>query len=169
MPSYTSRPPAAASRDAMATRYLTGQGSVVLPAGPVEVRAALLDPEALRGAIPGADAVEQVGPAQFRATISFGAGRLRGRYAAELTLSESRLGAMQLQGGSQGPLGGGTASAQVELTALAGGRTRLSWTYQGTVSGPVALLGRRLLQTGNDLFIHRFFAVLAGRLRAGGA
>ncbi len=149
----------------MRDQALSGSGSAVLRAAPDDLWAALLDPAVLRIAIPNADHVSRTGDGHFTALISFGVGRWRGRYVAELDLSNVRPPhALDLEGQAAGGLGRGTASAHVTLSAVEGGCTRVGWRYRGRVAGPVALVGRALLQAGSDIFIKQFFRVLADQV-----
>lgn len=123
----------------------------------------------LRAAIPGAVGVEQLDEARYRATIAFGVGWITGRYTAELVLAGmQRPQRLDLSGHSKGAFGKGEARAHVEIAALVAGGSRLDWRYEGTVSGPVAFVGRRLLQVASDLFIQRCFANLSQLIRSSG-
>ena len=76
--------------------------------------------------------------------------------------------ALNLAGTSRGALGGGSATARVELTALGPAQTRIAWTYDGVVTGPVAMAGTMLLQASSTLFVQRFFAAVARHVTAYG-
>jgi len=146
----------------VATRRMAGAGRTEVPAAPAAVLAALLDPAVLATLIPGADSVEQSGEGRFSALLSFGVGTLRSRYRIELDLSgRDHAQAILLQGSSRGGLGGGNANGRVALRQSRPGRTSIDWSYEGEVTGAVALAGDTLLQISARLFVHRFFAALA--------
>ena len=147
---------------------LTGQGSVELAADRARVWSALLDPQILRMLVPGADQIDGADN-HYEARLSFGVGRLRGRFEVGLTLANLEPPrALDLVGTSRGLLGGGSANARVELTALGPARTRIAWTYDGVVTGPIAMAGTTLLQASSTLFVQRFFAAVARHVTAHG-
>ena len=125
---------------------------------------ALLDPAVLRALIPGAEQVEQHAPGAYRAALSFGVGRVRGRYATKLTLSNvDPPHSLDLEGESQGRFGQGWARAHVTIAGPPNGPVRITWRYEGGVSGLVSYAGRPVLQVAGHLFVERFFRTLAQR------
>ncbi len=143
---------------------LVGEGSASVTAAPGAVWNALLDPAVLQALIPGAELVEQHAPGAYRATLSFGVGRVRGRYATKLTLSNiDPPQVLDLAGDSQGRFGQGWARAHVQLAGPPEGPTRITWRYEGGVSGLVSYAGRPVLQVAAHLFVERFFRSLAQR------
>ena len=124
----------------------------------------MLDPSVLQAVIPGADLVEQHAPGGYRASLSFGVGRLRGRYATRLNLENvDPCRSRDMAGDSSGRCGEGWATAHVLLDGPAAGPTRIIWHYDGGVSGLVAYAGRPVLQMAGHLFVERFFRALAQR------
>ena len=131
------------------------------------VWSALLDPIILRRLVPGADRVVHPDPDRFEASLSFGVGRVRGRYEVELQLSEVvPFRALDIAGQARGWLGGGRATAHVELKETGRARTVVAWRYAGVVTGPVALAGKALLGGTSRLFVQRFFLALSRHLAA---
>ena len=55
---------------------------------PERVWAMLLDPETLQAVIPGCHSVEKISDTHFRADVTLGIGPVKGRYRAEVNLSE---------------------------------------------------------------------------------
>ncbi len=148
-------------------RAISGQGRVEVAASCDRLWSALLDPTILRCLIPGADRVVHPDPDRFEASLSFGVGRVRGRYEVELRLSKVvPPRALDLAGQARGWLGGGLATAHVELKEAGRARTVVAWRYAGVVTGPVALAGTALLGGTSRLFVQRFFLALARHLAA---
>ena len=146
----------------MFTRKLQGCGSAETRAAPRAVWDVLLDPACLARLIPGEPLVERRGPDGYRAVIRFGVGPLSGHYDAGLLLVEvDAPRALVLEGGSEGAFGSGQAKAWVSLEESAPGTTTVRWRYESSVHGPVALVGRTMLNTATHLFVQRFFARLA--------
>ena len=99
---------------------------------------------------------------RYCAELSFGVGRVRGRYNAGLQLSNVvTLQALDLVGRSSGLLGSGSAVVHVELTQIGDVCTGIAWTYNGVVTGPVAMAGSVVLQASSRVFVERFFAAFA--------
>ena len=118
----------------------------------------------LQALIPGADLVEQDAPGAYRASLSFGVGRLRGQYATRLDLTNvDPCRSLDLAGDSHGRFGEGWAKAHVMLDGPEQGPTRVTWRYGGGVSGLVSYAGRPVLQIAGHLFVERFFRALTRR------
>lgn len=146
----------------MATRPLSGAGSIVVAAAADRVMAALLDPAVLQALIPGAQTVEQLGRGQFRAVLSFGVGSLRSCNTVELQAKGlDGPGAVTLTGHATGAHGAGAATGQMILEERRPGRTSIAWTYAGEVSGRWVHAGGPLLRFSANLFVGRFFRALA--------
>ena len=79
---------ASAPKTGGADRRLRGEGSASVSAAPDKVWAMLLDPATLKAAIPGCRHVERIDDSRFRADVTIGIGPVKGRYRAEVTLSE---------------------------------------------------------------------------------
>jgi 2-furoyl-CoA dehydrogenase large subunit len=121
----------------------------------------LLDPAALRAVIPGCHRLEIAGPNLYRAEVSLGVGPVRGRFSANVRLSdlEQEKGA-RLSGDLIGPLGAAAGGGFVRLAPTAAG-TRLDYDYVVTVNGKAAAVGGRLLDSAAGIVIRKFFEGLA--------
>ncbi len=160
--SRESLPPAAAPGG----RGLTGEGSREVPATPEQVWAILLDPKELAALLPGCEALDLVGPNAYRAEVMVGIGPVRGRYTAEVALSDlDPPNALTLAGSGTSALGSGSGTGQVTLERTATG-TRVTYRYSASVGGKVAAVGGRMLDSASRLLIGQFFEKLVAR--AGG-
>jgi 2-furoyl-CoA dehydrogenase large subunit len=147
-------------------RRLFGEGEARVAAAPDAVWAVLLDPDALAGLIPGAHDVRRLSETRFTADVTLGVGPVKGRYAADVALSDlDPPCAATLTGSAEGVLGFGRGSGRVTLTAEADG-TRLAYRYEAAIGGKVAAIGGRFLDGAARVLIGQFFAALAAR--AGG-
>src|SRR5262249_500105 len=126
---------------------------------------ALLDVDTLAAIIPGAHAVEKLSDTHFRAEVTLGIGPVRGRYRAEMELSDLEPPrAATLSGSAQGALAFGPGIARLTRAPEREG-TRLSYTYEAQIGGKVAAVGGRLLDAAARVIIAQFFEALARRLR----
>jgi len=147
-------------------RGLTGEGSRSVPAAPEQVWAILLDPRELAALLPGCEALDLVGPNAYRAEVVVGIGPVRGRYTAEVALSDlDPPNSLTLAGSGSSALGTGRGTGHVTLERTAEG-TLVRYRYQAEVGGKVAAVGGRMLDSAARLLIGQFFDKLIAR--AGG-
>jgi len=160
-------PPAAGKSAIKGGRGLTGEGNREVPATPEQVWAILLDPKELAALLPGCEALDLVGPNAYRAEVVVGIGPVRGRYTAEVALSDlDPPKALTLTGSGTSALGSGTGTGHVTLERTAEG-TRVTYRYSASVGGKVAAVGGRMLDSASRLLIGQFFEKLVAR--AGGS
>ncbi|MDP4004763.1 molybdopterin cofactor-binding domain-containing protein [Methylobacterium sp. NEAU K] len=149
-------------------RTLRGEGTAEVTAPPESVWAMLLDPDVLASVIPGSHGVRKLSDTHFQADVSLGVGPVKGRYKADVTLSDlDAPRAATLTGTVTGGLGSGGGSGRITLEPNATGGTRVSYVYEASVGGKVAAVGGRLLDGAARVIIGGFFAALARR--AGGS
>ncbi len=148
-------------------RQLRGEGSATVAASPDAVWAMLLDPATLQAVIPGCHAVERISDTHFRADVTIGVGPVKGRYRAEVTLSDlDAPRAVTLGGSAEGALGFGNGEGRITLTPENAG-TVVRYEYDAAIGGKVASIGGRLLDGAARVIIGQFFSALARQ--AGGA
>ncbi|MDW5531208.1 xanthine dehydrogenase family protein molybdopterin-binding subunit [Azospirillum sp. NL1] len=157
---------AAPAPSASGGRGLTGEGSREVPATPEQVWAILLDPKELAALLPGCEALDLVGANAYRAEVVVGIGPVRGRYTAEVALSNlDPPNALTLTGSGTSALGSGSGTGHVTLERTLTG-TRVTYRYGASVGGKVAAVGGRMLDSASRLLIGQFFEKLVAR--AGG-
>jgi 2-furoyl-CoA dehydrogenase large subunit len=164
-------PPAGRSTDvpkaAKGGRQLSGEGSAKVAAPPEAIWAMLLDPATLQAVIPGCHGVEKISDTHFRADVTIGIGPVKGRYRAEVKLSDlDAPRAVTLGGFAEGALGFGDGEGRITLTPENAG-TLVHYAYDAAIGGKVASIGGRLLDGAARVIIGQFFASLAWQ--AGGA
>ncbi|MBC6718710.1 molybdopterin-dependent oxidoreductase [Aurantimonas sp. DM33-3] len=149
-------------------RKLTGGGSAEVAASREEVWRMLLDPATLEAIIPGSHGVTKVSETHFTADVTLGVGPVKGRYKADIELSDlDAPNAVTLSGKTVGALGSGEGSGRVTLEDLGGGRTRISYSYEAGIGGKVASVGGRLLDGAARVVIGQFFKALANHAGGG--
>ena len=101
---------------------MNGAGETIVPASPEEIWITLLDPNALASVIPGCHQLEQISENNYKADVSLGIGPVRGRFKANVSLSELvENQSATLSGGLIGPLGTSKGSGHVFLEAVENG------------------------------------------------
>jgi 2-furoyl-CoA dehydrogenase large subunit len=157
------RPSSAGTQAAKGARALHGEGETKVSASPEQVWAMLLDVDTLATIIPGAHAVEKVSDKKFRADVTIGVGPVKGRYRAEIKLSDlDPPRAVSLSGSATGALGFGSGKGRITLSPEGSG-TRISYGYDAEIGGKIAAIGGRLLDGAARMIIRQFFAALARR------
>jgi 2-furoyl-CoA dehydrogenase large subunit len=161
-------PPPPTAAPAGRDRALQGAGKMRVAAAPRAVWQALLDTKTLASIIPGCHNVEQVSPTHFRADVTLGVGPAKGRYRADVSLTDlvSPTSAT-LAGKASGALGSAVATGHLRLDADGATGTVITYDYQAEVGGKIAAVGGRLLDGAARIIIRQFLEALAARV--GGA
>lgn len=162
--------PSAARETKRSDRVLRGRGSARVGALPEIIWAMLLDADALASLMPGAHDVRRQGPEAFEAEVTLGVGPVRGRYRAQVRLSDlDAPRAATVSGTLMGGLGGGDGIGHVRLAPDGKGGTRIEYEYEVSVGGKIAAVGDRLLTGAARIVIGAFFEALAARAGGGAA
>ena len=128
----------------------------------------LLDPNTLLAVVPGAHGIEKISDTQFRADVTLGIGPVKGRYRAEISLSDlDPPRAVTLTGGADGALGFGRGCGRVTLREEEPDRTVIAYRYEAAIGGKVASIGGRLLDGAARVIIGQFFQALAAQAGGG--
>ena len=129
----------------------------------------LLDPATLKAVIPGCHAAQKISDTHFRADVTLGIGPVKGRYRADVKLSDlDPPHAVTLAGSADGALGFGSGEGRITLGAIENGGSVIRYEYEAAIGGRVASIGGRLLDGAARVIIGQFFASLA-RQAGGGA
>jgi 2-furoyl-CoA dehydrogenase large subunit len=154
---------ASATRSAGGGQALRMSGSVELEASPGAVFAVLLDPVALACVIPGCHELQAVGAHRYTGDVTLGVGLVTARYRAEVSLSEiDAPRSLRLGGRGAGTLGIAEGEGKVTL-APSGNGTRLDYEYEVAVSGKVAAVGGRMLESAARVVLKQLFERLGRR------
>ena len=143
---------------------LHGTGETLVPAPREEVWRTLLDPKALASVIPGCHSLDRVSDNSYKAEVSLGVGPVRGKFHANVALSEmTEPEAATLKGGVIGPLGASQGTGHVRLAAEGDG-TKVSYDYEIELSGKVASIGGRMLEGAAKALVNQFFERLVAQV-----
>ncbi|CAM9972381.1 unnamed protein product [Phaeothamnion confervicola] len=127
-------------------------------ASPQEVWRALNDPLILKQAIPGCDTLEKIGDTQFKATVTTKIGPVQAKFTGEVDLLDldPPKGYTISGKGSGGVAGNARGSAKVRLEPEGTG-TKLSYDVDAQVTGKLAQLGSRLIDSTAKMLAGQFF------------
>lgn len=133
-------------------------GENLINAKPEKVWAALNDPEILRQAIPGCQSLEKVSDTEFKAKVGMKIGPVQATFTGqvELTDLDPPNGYTISGSGSGGAAGNAKGGAKVKLVPE-GGATRLSYDVDAQVTGKLAQLGSRLIDSTAKMLAGQFF------------
>jgi hypothetical protein len=134
-------------------------GETIIAASPEVVWKALNDPAILKQAIPGCESMEKVSDTEFKATVATKIGPMQTRFAGAVTLSDiDPPRSYKITGsGSGGLAGSAKGGATVRLEPVPEG-TKLLWTAESHVTGKIAQLGSRLIDSVAKAMAKQFFA-----------
>lgn len=130
---------------------------------------ALNDPEVLKACIPGCESLERSADNQFDATVRAKVGPVSAKFNGSVILSDIvEAESYQISGtGKGGAAGMATGGAKVRLADAEDGGTQLSYDVEAKVSGKMAQLGSRLIDSTAKKYADDFFACFRERLEGG--
>jgi len=149
-------------------RALSGEGTATVPASPQEIWDFLLDPEKLATVLPGCNALKQTAENAYRADVTMGVGPVKGRFTANVRLSDMTAPqSLTLSGSLRGALGSSLGGGNITLPAT-DARPDLHHTYAVHVSGKVAAVGGRMMDGAARSIVARFFKNVVSALAGPG-
>ncbi len=136
---------------------LTGQERIAAPRA--QVWQALNDPEILKACIPGCESIELTSPTEMQARITLRLGPIKASFSGQVILSNvDPPNGYTISGeGSGGSAGGARGSADVRL-AEDGDGSLLTYRVTSQVTGKIAQLGARLVDSAAQKLAGDFFA-----------
>lgn len=135
---------------------ITGQS--VIAADQDTVWKGLNSPEVLRDSISGCESLERTGDNQFKATIIIRIGPITVKFNGDVELQELKPpNSYTIVGsGSAGAMGAAKGKAFVTLSPE-GPNTKLEYRVEADISGRIAQLGGRLIQSTAGILSGQFF------------
>jgi carbon monoxide dehydrogenase subunit G len=137
------------------------EGENEMPAPRDRVWAAFLDPATLAAAIPGCDALESIGPDEYKAVMKVGVGPIKGTFEGKVRLFDQEPPTryrMAVEGTGAPGFVRGEAAMQLEE---AGAGTRVRYDADVQVGGLIASVGQRMLGGAARLILDQFFGKMA--------
>ncbi|HEV8389829.1 MAG TPA: carbon monoxide dehydrogenase subunit G [Dongiaceae bacterium] len=135
---------------------LTGQERIAAPRA--RVWEALNNPEVLKACIPGCESIEMLSPTEMKARVALKLGPIKANFSGQVILSDiDPPNGYTISGeGSGGSVGGAKGSAEVRL-AEDGDGSLLSYRVTSQISGKIAQLGARLVDSAAQKLAGDFF------------
>lgn len=135
---------------------LTGENRIKAP--PHAVWRALNDPDVLRRSIPGCESLEKISDTEFKATVGTKIGPVQARFTGQVQLTDlDPPNGYTISGsGSGGMAGNAKGGAKVRLEPDGDG-TRLTYDVDAQVTGKLAQLGSRLIDSTAKMLAGQFF------------
>ena len=150
-------------------RRLTGRGKTMVRQTPERVWQALLDEDVLKVAIPGCESLVRVAENKYKAIAVLGVGPVRGRFEADVQLSDLKPPASALLSVKLiGPLGTASGVGRLQMSPEPQGCS-IAYEYQLYIAGRVAMVGGRLIDATAKHLISEFFRRFANALGGGGS
>jgi len=125
------------------------------------------DPEQVGWCGPGVESIEVVDPNHFRARARVGIGAIAARFAVDRELLEQEApDRAVIRATGQAPGSAVDATGEMRLEGPPDGPTTMRWTATVTISGTIARVGARLIESTANTMIKQTFDCMRARLEA---
>src|SRR6266699_3560666 len=130
-------------------------GSQTIAAPLEKVWAFLFDVNNVAGCAPGFQSLEVLGEEHWKAVVAVGIGPVKAKFTLDVTRPEMHEpDHMLVKGRGKAPGNAVEMAGEMHLTALEEDQTRMDWKATVTVSGTIASVGARLMQSTADKLTH---------------
>ena len=122
------------------------------------------DPEVLQKCIPGCEQLDPIGDNRYFVEMKVGIGPVKGRFQGTVEFTDIVAPeSYRLVVKAKGTTGFINGTSDLRLTPQDGGsKTELTYQSEAKVSGVLASIGARLMESVGKSFAHQFFDNLAG-------
>ena len=127
----------------------------------------LMDPEVLKGCLPGCEQMDRIGEDEYSATMRIGIAMIKGTFTGRVKISdkvEPTSYTMLVEG--SGPQGQVSGTGTLELFEDGDG-TRVAYKGDANVRGTIARVGARMIQPAARTIVGQFFNCLEKKATAG--
>lgn len=143
------------------------EGSQQIQASRETVFKFLLDPDKVAGCAPGFISMDVLAPDHFKPTLGVGIGAVKAKFTLDVQLANVRdpeHGEVKAHGVAAGSAVDMTAV--VDLVPVSDAETTMNWVSDVLVSGTIASVGARLLESTAHKQIAKFFDCFRQKLEA---
>ncbi len=142
-------------------------GVVEIQAPRSRVWAFVMDPQQVGRCGPGVETIEVVDATHYRAQAKVGLGIISARFSVDLELTEAvEPDRAVITASGQAPGSAADAIGEITLSGPADGPTTMAWAATVTISGSLASVGSRLIESTADKLIGETFACIRSKLEA---
>ncbi len=140
-------------------------GEQVIPANREAVYDAMLDPETLKGALPGCESLEEIGPNEYRTAMTIGVAMIKGKYEGTVKITDDvRPEGFTMHIEAKGPQGQVSGVGTLKFEVVSDTETRVIYDGDANVRGMLARIGSRVIQPAANMITGKFFQELATKL-----
>lgn len=133
------------------------EGSYTFNAPKDRVWQVLLDPKVMAQCMPGCEALNEVGPDQYEATMKVGVAAVKGTYKGKVAIKDKQPPSHYVLSGS-GSGGPGFMQGDVAIDLEeSNGKTILKYSTDAQVGGLIASIGQRMLGGVAKMMVEQFF------------
>src|SRR5579884_1095190 len=143
------------------------EGTYTMGAPPPQVYATLCAPAALRHCLPGCEKFEPIGEGRYETALKTGIAGVRGSFNGTVTLANEQPPesyTLSLEGKFSGGFVKG--SGNISLTEEEGAKTRVAYSGDVQIGGPLAAIGQRLMGPAVKSVANAFFKCMEGQVSA---
>lgn len=128
----------------------------------------LMDPDFVAASAPGVESVEPVDPTHFKVISGLGVGAIKVKFKLDVELFDIVEGErLKMRARGMAPGSAVDVVSAVHLEETGRDTTRLNWSATSEVSGTVASVGARLLESTARRLTEQFWTDFARRVSAG--
>ena len=129
------------------------------------VWAYLLDVRKVAACAPGFQSLEDVGEEHWKAVISIGIGPVKAKFNLDVTRPEKHEPEhMVVKGRGKAPGSAVELAGTMKLAEVSPNQTSMDWNANVTVSGTLASVGARLMNSTSEKLTEQFFTCLKSNL-----
>ena len=142
---------------------ITGEHTINAPRE--DVYDAMLDPEVLKGALPGCEKLEEVGPDEYIATMTMGVAMIKGTYNGKVRIADQdRPNGFTMHIEGKGPQGQINGEGKLRFQDDGGDVTTVHYAGDVNVRGMLARIGGRVIQPAAKMIVGKFFDSLQSNM-----
>ncbi len=132
-----------------------------------EVWLYLLDVNKVASCAPGFQSLEELGTEHWKAVIAIGIGPVKAKFTLDVTRPEMQEPEMMIvKGRGKAPGSAVELEGTMNLVAESPGQTRMDWKANVVVSGTIASVGARLMNSTAEKLTGQFFGCLKKNMTA---
>lgn len=141
-------------------------GSYTVNAPQEQVFNTLMSNEAIRHCLPGCEKFEQTGEGTYDTVLRTGVAGIKGTFNGTVSLSNAQPPesyTLSVEGNFSGGFVKGSANINLQED---GGKTKVLYSGNGQVGGPLARVGQRLMAPAAKMLVNQFFKCMESQIKS---